>query len=98
MNPPYAQPAIAQFADKMVHEWNCERIEAAIMLTHNYTDTAWFQALASVATAICSPRGRIRFVSPEGDLASPTQGQAFFYVGHDAGIFSDVFEQIGFVK
>ncbi len=38
LNPPYAQPAIAQFADKMVHEWNCERIEAAIMLTHRYTE------------------------------------------------------------
>jgi len=97
LNPPYAQPAIAQFADKMVHEWNCERIEAAIMLTHNYTDTAWFHALAPAASAICFPRGRIRFVSPGGDLASPTQGQAFFYFGPQLDTFAKVFSEAGFI-
>jgi phage N-6-adenine-methyltransferase len=97
LNPPYAQPAIADFADKMVAEWKSGRIEAAIMLTHNYTDTAWFHAVASAATAICFTRGRVRFVSPDGDLAAPTQGQAFFYFGDDLPTFASVFSPIGFV-
>lgn len=97
LNPPYAQPFIAQFADKMVQEWNSGRVESAIVLTHNYTDTAWFQSLAETATAICFTRGRVRFVSPSGDLAAPTQGQAFFYFGADVDIFADVFGAVGFV-
>lgn len=97
LNPPYAQPAISHFADKMVTEWESGRVEAAVVLTHNYTDTAWFQKLARAATAICFTRGRVRFVSPAGDLASPTQGQAFFYFGTDIDIFADVFGEIGFV-
>lgn len=97
LNPPYSQPAIAEFADKMVSEWQAGRIIAAIVLTHNYTDTSWFQKLAHAATSICFTRGRVRFVSPDGELAAPTQGQAFFYFGPDGDIFADVFEQSGFV-
>lgn len=97
LNPPYAQPHIADFANKMVSEWKSGRVTAGIVLTHNYTDTAWFQALASEASAICFTRGRIRFVSPKGELASPTQGQAFFYFGNDAGKFCDVFAGVGFL-
>lgn len=97
LNPPYAQPLIAQFADKMVAEWRTGRVECAIVLTHNYTDTAWFQGLASEASAICFTRGRIRFVSPSGDLAAPTQGQAFFYFGHDVDAFAAAFAEVGLV-
>lgn len=97
LNPPYAQPAIADFANKMVAEAESGRIVAAIVLTHNYTYTAWFQKLAGAASAICFTRGRIRFVSPTGELAAPTQGQAFFYFGHEVDIFADVFGEIGFV-
>lgn len=97
LNPPYSQPSIAQFADKMVEEWQAQRADAAIVLTHNYTDTAWFQKLASHATAICFTRGRVRFVSADGEVASPTQGQAFFYFGSDLARFIEEFREIGFV-
>lgn len=97
LNPPYAQPAIAHFADKMVAEWESGRVTAAIVLTHNYTDTAWFQKLAHAATAMCFTRGRVRFVSPTGELAAPTQGQAFFYFGHDVDAFASSFAEVGFV-
>lgn len=97
LNPPYAQPAIGQFTDKMVAEAESGRVEAAIMLTHNYTDTAWFQKLAQAADAICFTRGRIRFVSPKGELAAPTQGQAYFYFGKKVADFHRVFRQVGFV-
>jgi len=97
LNPPYAQPFIAQFAEKMVQEWRARRVKSAIVLTHNYTDTAWFQGLAQAARAICFTRGRVRFVSPSGELAAPTQGQAFFYFGSDVDIFTDVFGDVGMV-
>lgn len=97
LNPPYAQPAIAHFADKMVQQWQDERIDAAIMLTHNYTDTTWFQTLAHAAQAICFTRGRIKFYSPEGEVAAPTQGQAFFYFGKQVDRFCEYFAGTGFV-
>jgi len=97
LNPPYAQPFIAYFADKMVEEWDRGLVNAAIVLTHNYTDTAWFQKLAGAAAAICFTRGRIRFVSPTGELAAPTQGQAFFYFGHEVDVFASSFAEVGFV-
>jgi phage N-6-adenine-methyltransferase len=95
LNPPYAQPHIANFVAKMVSE--LPHITAAIMLTHNYTDTTWFQQAASHAQAICFTRGRIKFYSPSGEIAAPTQGQAFFYFGENTEAFSDQFSQFGFV-
>ncbi len=97
LNPPYAQPAIAHFADKTVAEVQSGNATEAIVLTHNYTDTSWFQKMARAAKAICFTRGRIRFESPTGEKASPTQGQAFFYFGEDAAAFRNVFSEIGFV-
>jgi phage N-6-adenine-methyltransferase len=97
LNPPYAQPWIARFIDKLVNEVREGRVEKAIALTHNYTDTAWFQTAANAATSICFTRGRIAFLSPDGEKAAPTQGQAFFYFGNEPDVFADVFTPIGFV-
>jgi phage N-6-adenine-methyltransferase len=97
LNPPYAQPAIAQFVSKMVHEVTAGRVSAAIMLTHNYTDTVWCQEAALNADAICFTRGRVKFEGPNGEIAAPTQGQAFFYFGHDVPRFVSCFAAVGFV-
>ena len=75
---PYAQPLIAQFVSKMCAERKAGRVTAAIMLTHNYTDTAWFQGAMTAADAICFTRGRVKFYELDGEIAAPTQGQAFF--------------------
>lgn len=97
LNPPYAQPAIANFVTKMCAERNARHVTAAIMLTHNYTDTEWFHDAAETADAICFTRGRIRFFKPDGTIAAPTQGQAFFYFGGDVPRFAARFRSIGFV-
>ena len=97
LNPPYSQPAIANFAEKLASEWQGGNLESAIALTHNYTDTAWFQRLAKACSAICFTRGRIGFLNPEGKKAAPTQGQAFFYFGQDVDTFASQFGAIGFV-
>lgn len=97
LNPPYAQPAIGHFVEKLTGEVESGNVSAAIMLTHNYTDTTWFHEAARLANAICFTRGRIRFVSPEGKLAAPTQGQAFFYYGRDVPGFASAFHGVGLV-
>ena len=79
LNPPYSQPAIGEFVRKLVVELGEGNVTQAIMLTHNFTDTAWFHKAAAVATAICFTRGRVKFLNPAGEEAAPTQGQAFFY-------------------
>lgn len=97
LNPPYAQPLIGQFVEKLVEERCADRVSAAILLTHNYTDTAWFHGAMEIADAVCFTRGRIKFVDSEGGECAPTQGQAFFYFGDDAAGFAGRFNDIGFV-
>jgi phage N-6-adenine-methyltransferase len=98
LNPPYAQPDIARFIEKLLGELAAARAEQAILLTHNYTDTSWFHAAAERSAAICFTRGRIRFVSPTGELAAPTQGQAFFYFGSAEWRFLETFGSFGFIR
>lgn len=97
MNPPYAQPHIANFIEKLASEYEAGRVTEAIALTHNYTDTQWFHRAALSCAAICFTRGRIGFLSPEGKRAAPTQGQAFFYYGSKVEQFLEAFCGIGFV-
>jgi phage N-6-adenine-methyltransferase len=97
LNPPYAQPLIADFVAKLIEEVEVGHTEEAIALTHNYTDTAWFQSAAASARVICFTRGRIRFVSPDGTLAAPTQGQVFFYFGPNPQKFAEVFSDVGII-
>jgi len=97
LNPPYSQPLISEFMAKIVQERVAGNCKAAITLTHNYTDTKWFQDAAKEAAAICFTRGRIKFYSPSGVIAAPTQGQAFMYFGPDTGAFRRVFSQFGLV-
>jgi phage N-6-adenine-methyltransferase len=97
LNPPYMQPDIQQFVEKLVGEFQSKRTEAAILLTHNYTDTAWFHLAAGSCNAICFTRGRIRFIDTDGAQASPTQGQAYFYFVSDIGGFAKRFGEIGFI-
>jgi len=97
LNPPYSQPHIRQFMEKVSGEALSGSVSQAIVLTHNYTDTAWFHIGVSGASAICFTRGRIGFVNPEGKKAAPTQGQAFFYYGDNTAAFREEFSKYGFV-
>lgn len=97
LNPPYAQPSIMQFIEKLCLSYQRKSVPEAILLTHNYTDTRWFHLATQHASAICFTRGRIGFLNPAGQRAAPTQGQAFFYFGDDVQKFSDRFSDFGFI-
>jgi phage N-6-adenine-methyltransferase len=97
LNPPYAQPLIAQFIDRLVECVEAGDVTEAILLTHNYTDTSWFHRAAAPVQLICFTRGRIGFLDAQGNAAAPTQGQAFFYYGTNLNRFAEVFRQIGLV-
>ena len=98
LNPPYAAPLITQFANKLVDEVSRRNVQQAIMLTHNYTDSAWFHHAESAADLLCFTRGRVRFVDIYGVECAPTQGQAFFYFGPEGDRFREVFSRFGFVR
>lgn len=96
LNPPYHRELAPLFIDKLLAELSEARVSAAIVLTNNSTDTAWFRAAASACAALCFTTGRIRFEVPNGEPVMPTQGQAFFYFGAEPEVFADVFGAIGF--
>lgn len=103
MNPPYAQPAMGQFAKAWSEYFDCngspesEFLEG-IALVNNATETAWFQDMARVCSAICFPKSRIKFLDPDGNAkGAPLQGQAIIYCGHNPKAFECEFSQFGLV-
>ena len=97
MNPPFAYPAIEHFIDKLLSELGAGRVTEAVVLTNNFSDTGWFHKAARVASAICFTKGRVRFESPGGDSAQPTQGQTFFYFGAQIDRFRAAFAGHGLI-
>ena len=99
MNPPYAQPLIAEFCEKIAEEFESGRVASAIVLVNNATETRWFQQMEKSTSAICFPAGRIKYLDSTGHPANtPLQGQAFLYFGDEDLAFARVFRQFGFVR
>ncbi len=94
LNPPYSKESVGLFAAKLVEE--TANLSQAIVLVNNATDTQWFHEMASVATAICFIRSRIKFNDKNGTPANtPVQGQVCLYVGGNHMKFCQVFSSFG---
>ena len=96
LNPPYSQPLIGQFVDKLLAER--DNIEAAITLTNNGTETGYGQSLLALCDAVCFPAKRIKFTNGDGEsTGSPLQGQMVCYFGPDRDRFAAAFVEFGVV-
>ncbi len=94
MNPPYATRLIRQFVSRFCAE--IERGSSGIVLVNNATETEWFEELFEVYDVVCFPKGRLRFVPPDGlVIGGALQGQAIFYFGEDIPRFKDAFRTVG---
>lgn len=91
LNPPYSSDLIGKFAEKVT----TEDLEQAIVLVNNATETAWFEKIVSVSSAIVFPTSRVKFYRPDGTIGAPLQGQAVLYIGANAERFLQVFSRFG---
>jgi Protein of unknown function (DUF3102)/DNA N-6-adenine-methyltransferase (Dam) len=94
MNPPYAQPLIAQFCEKLTLHYIAGDVSEAIVLINNASETQWFQKLAQVAVGMCQPAGRIKFWHPDR-ISAPLQRQTFLYLGSNGSKFCEMFSGQG---
>lgn len=97
LNPPYAQPLISRFSEKLCQSIDDSEIQEAIVLVNNATETTWFQNMLRRATAVCFVDKRIRFLDPDGNPGAPLQGQAILHFLGDPEKFSDNFGAYGVV-
>jgi hypothetical protein len=67
LNPPYHREMLWRFVGKLVEEVASGRVEQAILLTHNYTDTEWFHVAARAARAMAR-------ISPPTSFRPPSIG------------------------
>lgn len=96
MNPPYSQPLVSQFADAISDKFDAGEIDQACVLVNNATETAWFQRMVASASAVCFPKGRVRFLNPDGEpVGAPLQGQAVIYFGQRTTEFAASFASFG---
>lgn len=93
LNPPYSSELINKFVDKFIN--SLEKINQAIILVNNATETEWFNKLVRHSKAVCFPVGRVRFYGADGRIGAPLQGQALIYFGEQAKKFIEVFRVKG---
>ena len=95
LNPPYAIGLIDRFANKLLAEYAAGNVSAAVVLTDNRTDTAWFHALAGACSRLCFTRRRIHFYNDSVSVSRPANGSSFFYFGRSPGAFAAAFAWVG---
>lgn len=96
LNPPYSNPLMGEFIELASTKFEAGEIEQACVLVNNATETKWFQRMLEVASAVCFPKSRIKFLDPDGGRTnSPLQGQAIVYMGDNVDAFYNAFSAEG---
>jgi len=94
-NPPYCGQT-GKWVAKLLEEYWSGRCTEAILLVNNLaTSTIWFQPLWN--HTLCFVFKKIKFIPGAGNPATdrPTCGNIFAYLGPNADLFEDVFENYG---
>lgn len=96
LNPPYSQPEMGWFIDKLEH--SLPTITSACVITNNATETKWGQQLLRMAKSVCFLCSRVKFLTPQG-IAKLTglQGQMVCYIGGDTNAFATHFRSYGII-
>jgi ParB family chromosome partitioning protein len=97
LNPPYRSSLIEPFIARLRCCYEAGEVSAAIVLVNNATETEWFAELAAITSAVCFPKGRVRYWRPDGAGPGALQGQAIAYVGKDTARFMAEFRSLGWV-
>ena len=101
LNPPYGKTANRStagiWAQKLINEFENDRVLEAILLVNACTSESWFKPLFDYP--ICFTNHRIRFLAPPERIKKdqPTKGNAFIYFGNHFGRFFSVFKDVGAV-
>lgn len=95
LNPPFARGLIARFCEKVRNEYCAGHVTEACVLTDSATETRWFQGLATDASAICFPAGKLKFWHPEKGKNTTFYGQAITYFGPNIDAFCREFGRFG---
>ncbi len=94
LNPPYAQPLISEFSNKVVEEIG--NFNQCVVLVNNATETIWLQNMMCKCDAVCFIKGRIKFIDVDGNPSgTPLQGQVVLYFGMNKKEFVTEFKQHG---
>ncbi|MDD3827414.1 MAG: DNA N-6-adenine-methyltransferase [Anaerolineae bacterium] len=96
LNPPYSAALAPRFIDKLCAEYDAGRLDEAVVLVNNATDTAWFHNLLGRFPA-CFLRKRVPFWRPGHNGGGARQGQVIFYLGPKVSEFWRVFSLLGVV-
>ena len=91
MNPPYGRE-IAKWVDKLVTEYEAERMTEAIALVPARTDTDWWDRLVNGYRLICFVHGRLTFIGNEEVAPFPS---ALIYLGSEPDRFYGAFLSFG---
>jgi ParB family chromosome partitioning protein len=95
LNPPYGKfwPG---FVARCVEEWKAGRVDQAIILLRaRHITSAVFHSSIGDDYALCIPKARINFTSPNFSTSSTTDGSVLMGIGVNRARFQEVFGQFG---
>ena len=82
---------VQKFTTKLLES----KVEQAIILVNNATETLWFRNLAQKASAIVFHTGHLKFVKTDKLSSAPMPGPVFIYIGDKPDVFLREFRQYG---
>ena len=93
LNPPFSRGLVDAFVARLLDRLAIGQVTQAVLLTNNSTDTAWWQAAAAEARAVCLLAGRLNFLNAELHPVGPwaIQGQSVMYFATPGHVRTNVF-------